>query len=215
MAKAAPITRRALKALMKRSNVPALMRLPLWLGLLGCTGTLIRLAMGIWWMVTAMFVHGMVMVRHFSLQHECIHFTCFRTRRVNEWVAHWCGLVICDPAIYFRCEHCDHHTQVVGRDPELIPLADSVWGHLEPDDITPVKHAGRRLAVYNATDARRSHGGADLCDGYLDGPLIEGPLHQGFFDIHTGEARGRPATRPIKVLTCRVHDGMVRIRSEG
>ena len=128
----APITRRELKALMARSNRPALLRLPLWYGLLAVTGLLIWWAMGTWWMMSAMFLHGIIWVHHFSLQHECIHFTAFRTRKLNEWVAAWCGFWICVPPVYFRYEHCDHHThtQVPGRDPELIPLADSVGGHL-------------------------------------------------------------------------------------
>jgi len=132
LADAAPITRRELKALMARSNAPALIRLPLWYGLLAATGTLIWLALGTWWLLPAMFLHGIVMVHHFSLQHECIHFTAFRTRKLNEIVAWWCGFWICVPPVYFRYEHCDHHThtQVPGRDPELIPLAESVWGHL-------------------------------------------------------------------------------------
>jgi fatty acid desaturase len=128
----APITRRELKALMRRSNVPALIRLPLWYGALATTGVLIWLALGTWWLIPAMFAHGIIMVHHFSLQHECIHFTAFRTRWLNDVVATWCGFWIAVPPHYFRWEHCDHHThtQIMGRDPELIPLADSVAGHL-------------------------------------------------------------------------------------
>jgi len=90
---------------------------------------------------------------------------------------------------------------------------------LEPGDVTPVDHGGKRLAVYDAPDgihvtaARCSHGGADLCDGYFDGKLIECPLHQGCFDIRTGHARGRPATRPIKTYPCRVTDGVVQVQT--
>jgi hypothetical protein len=61
----APITRRELKALMRRSNVPALMRLPLWYGTLATTGVLVWLALGTWWLIPAMFLHGIIMVHHF------------------------------------------------------------------------------------------------------------------------------------------------------
>ena len=88
---------------------------------------------------------------------------------------------------------------------------------LDRADVTPALLDGRRLAVYDTPDgihvtsARCSHGGADLCDGYLDGFRIECPLHQGCFDIRTGKATGRPATRPIRAYACRVVDGMVQI----
>ncbi|MBT6511373.1 MAG: fatty acid desaturase, partial [Rhodospirillaceae bacterium] len=128
----APITRRELKALMHRSNAPVMIRLPLWYGMLAITGLLIWLAMGTWWLLPAMFLHGIIMVHHFSLQHECIHFTALKTRRANEVLAAWCGFWICVPPVYFRYEHCDHHThtQIMGRDPELIPLADTIGDHL-------------------------------------------------------------------------------------
>ena len=128
----APLPRRELKRLMRRSDLPALIRLPLWYGVLASTAWLVWAALGTWWLVPAMFIHGVVLVHHFSLQHECIHFTAFRTRRINEWVAAWCGLWICVPPVFFRYEHCDHHThtQIKGRDPELIALSPSLWGHL-------------------------------------------------------------------------------------
>ncbi len=91
-------------------------------------------------------------------------------------------------------------------------------GELEPGDVTPATHDGEKLAVYDARDgirvtaARCSHGGASLVDGYFDGFIIECPLHQGCFDIRDGRARGKPATRPIKVYEARVSNGMVQIK---
>ena len=41
-----------------------------------------------------MFVHGVVLVHHFSLQHECTHYIAFRTRRSNDVVGAACGFVI-------------------------------------------------------------------------------------------------------------------------
>ena len=88
---------------------------------------------------------------------------------------------------------------------------------LEPGDVTPVDHGGKRLAVYDAPDgihvtaARCSHGGADLCDGYFDGKLIECPLHQGLFDARTGEAKAAPARLPLRMIECRVQDGVLQV----
>ncbi|MCB1492744.1 MAG: non-heme iron oxygenase ferredoxin subunit [Rhodobiaceae bacterium] len=89
---------------------------------------------------------------------------------------------------------------------------------LEPEDVTPVEHGGRRLAVYDAPDgvyvtlATCTHGGADLTDGYFDGHLIECPLHQGCFDIRDGKPLGAPVTRPLKTFEARVVDGRVQVR---
>lgn len=95
----------------------------------------------------------------------------------------------------------------------IIALAD-----LEPNDATPVNHRGQLLAVYDTrngitvSDARCPHAGADLCDGYFDGVNIECPLHQGLFDATSGVAKAAPANRPLRMIECRVHDGMVQIR---
>lgn len=126
------LTRRELKALMRRSDRPALMRLAMWVSVLCCTGAMIWAASGTWWIVPAMFVHGVVMVHHFSLQHECVHYTVFRTRWLNDLAGNICGFVIMLPHQHFRYEHCDHHTytQLHGQDPELIPLPKTIGGYL-------------------------------------------------------------------------------------
>lgn len=126
------LTRRELKQLMRRSDKPASLRLIAWFSLIGVTGTLITYASDSWLFVPAMFVHGVVLVHHFSLQHECCHYTAFKTRWLNDLVGNFCALVIMLPHRFFRYEHCDHHTytQVKGRDTELIELPDSLQGYL-------------------------------------------------------------------------------------
>jgi len=89
---------------------------------------------------------------------------------------------------------------------------------LEPGDVTPVTLGGRRLAVYDAADgiyvtmALCTHAGADLCDGYFDGHVIECPLHQGCFDVRSGRPLGAPVTRPVKTYPARVVDGRVQVK---
>lgn len=96
---------------------------------------------------------------------------------------------------------------------DLIRVAD-----LEPNDVTPVEHDAKILAVYDGSDritvsdARCTHAGANLCDGYFDGRNIECPLHQGLFDALTGEARAAPANRPLAMYESRVHQGVVQIK---
>ena len=125
------LTRQELRSLMTRSDGLALRRLIPWSAMMGASAALVWWAMGSVWMVPAMFVHGVILVHHFSLQHECVHYTVFRTRWLNDLVGNYCGLVIMLPNKFFRYEHCDHHTytQIEGRDPELLPLPRSFWDY--------------------------------------------------------------------------------------
>ncbi len=90
---------------------------------------------------------------------------------------------------------------------------------LEHGDVTYVQLGNRHLAVYDAPDgiyitaALCTHNGANLCDGYFDGHIIECPLHQGCFDIRTGAAKGAPVTRPLKIFESRIADGVVQLLS--
>ncbi len=89
---------------------------------------------------------------------------------------------------------------------------------LERKWVTRVVLGSRLIAVYDtpsgifASLALCNHGGADLCDGYFDGHVIECPLHQGAFDVRDGKPVAAPATRPMKTFETRVENGMVQIR---
>ena len=89
---------------------------------------------------------------------------------------------------------------------------------LEQAWVTRVQIGPRLIALYDtpsgvyASMALCNHGGADLCDGYFDGHVIECPLHQGAFDVRDGRAISAPATRPMKTFETRIKDGMVQIR---
>jgi len=126
------LTRAELKDFMQRSDALAFRRLALWLIVLAGTTTLVTLAWDSWLIWPAMFLHGIVLVHHFSLQHECVHYTVFRTRRFNDIAGQICGLIIILPHRFFRYEHCDHHTftQLQGEDPELIPMPKSLGEYL-------------------------------------------------------------------------------------
>lgn len=126
------LSREELREFMTRSDGPALRRLVVWICVVLGTGSLIALAWESWLIWPAMFLHGIVVVHHFSLQHECVHSTVFRTRWLNKVVGSICGLIIILPFKHFRYEHCDHHTytQLDGDDPELVPMPESVAGYL-------------------------------------------------------------------------------------
>ena len=91
---------------------------------------------------------------------------------------------------------------------------------LEKNDATAVEFHGKLLAVYDTqeritvSDARCTHAGANLCDGYFDGRFIECPLHQGLFDATTGEAKAAPVVKALRMYVCRVHEGRVQIRAD-
>ncbi len=68
---------------------------------------------------------------------------------------------------------------------------------------------GVPLAVYEVSGTcfvtldRCTHAQARLSEGYLEGFLIECPLHQGLFDVRTGEVKGPPCTEPLRTFAVR------------
>ena len=95
---------------------------------------------------------------------------------------------------------------------DVIAVAD-----LEQGWVTRVDMGTRKLAVYDTPSgvfvslALCNHAGADLCDGYFDGHVIECPLHQGAFDVRDGRPVCAPATRPMRVFETRLENGVVQI----
>lgn len=126
------VPREALRGLMARDNRRASLQLAAHLAVLAAGQVWIATSLGSWMLWPAMFLTGIVMVHLFAPQHECSHFSAFRSRPANLIVSWLCGLVIIVPQLHFRYEHTDHHTwtNLTGRDPELIPMPKSLWGYL-------------------------------------------------------------------------------------
>src|ERR1700741_4542975 len=61
--------------------------------------------------------------------------------------------------------------------------------------------------VYYATEARCTHGLADLADGTLDGDQIECSFHFGAFDVKTGKPTQPAWFIRLKTLKTEVRDG--------
>lgn len=84
-------------------------------------------------------------------------------------------------------------------------------------EVLHVEVAGRELAIYNvdgeffATDDRCTHMRARLSDGYVEGGVIECPLHFGKFDIRSGRALSAPCTVDLAVYTVKVDAGAIAI----
>jgi naphthalene 1,2-dioxygenase system ferredoxin subunit len=89
---------------------------------------------------------------------------------------------------------------------------------LAPGDILGIDVAGHSIALYDvdgsifATDNICTHAYARLSDGWLDGELIECPLHAARFDVRTGKVLDPPATEDLKTFPVRVVDGEIQIK---
>jgi fatty acid desaturase len=110
-----------LVALKATSDRPGLTHLGLHLAWLAATSTALVMAPNVWILLPALLLHGIALVFLFSLEHECIHGTAFRTPLLNEVLAAAAGFFLILPPRYFRYFHFAHHrhTQDPARDPEL------------------------------------------------------------------------------------------------
>jgi naphthalene 1,2-dioxygenase system ferredoxin subunit len=83
------------------------------------------------------------------------------------------------------------------------------------DDVIAVVVGGRDIALYGvgdevyATDNLCTHGHARLCEGFLEGHEIECPLHQGRFDVRTGQPTCAPVTEALRSWPVKIEGGRV------
>lgn len=115
------VNRKELKALMKRSDRPALLNYGFWGGLMLILGLATVVAWGsIWglfWLILYSTVHQSATAR----QHELAHGTPFRSRWLNEVFFHFSSFITLSEGNFYRWRHSRHHTHtiIVGRDPEI------------------------------------------------------------------------------------------------
>ena len=82
-------------------------------------------------------------------------------------------------------------------------------------DVMPVSTDGHDLALYSVdgqvycTANQCTHGNAFLSEGFLIEGEIECPLHQGRFDVKTGQPTGDPACDPVRVYPVKIEAGRV------
>ena len=85
-------------------------------------------------------------------------------------------------------------------------------------DVIGVQVGGKEIALYEvegevfATDNVCTHGHARMSDGFLEGREIECPLHQGKFDVCTGQALCAPLTENIKTYAVRIENMRVMLK---
>ena len=96
----------------------------------------------------------------------------------------------------------------------LVGTADNV----EVDDVIRFDHNDKTFCVYNledgfyATDGICTHEAVHLEDGLVMDNEIECPMHQGVFDIKTGEAISPPACDDLKTYPVKVEDNNIYIQ---
>jgi len=117
----APAAAADLRALLERSDRKGLARMAIHVGLLGATAAGIYSAQGSLLLIPALVAHGILIAYLFAPFHEGVHYTPFKTRRLNEVVSWLCGVAIGWNATYYRYSHLAHHRfiQDPERDPEL------------------------------------------------------------------------------------------------
>lgn len=109
-------------------------------GLLKLTSHIIAFAISSYWIYSglpgwqvAMVFQGVMIVFLFTLLHETVHFTPFKTPWINQVVGWMSGFLILLPPLWFRYFHLAHHrfTHEPGKDPELDgPPIDSMRRYL-------------------------------------------------------------------------------------
>ncbi|MFD9005757.1 bifunctional 3-phenylpropionate/cinnamic acid dioxygenase ferredoxin subunit [Streptomyces sp. NPDC059582] len=62
-----------------------------------------------------------------------------------------------------------------------------------------------------AIDDTCTHQDASLSEGWLEGCLVECPLHAASFDLRTGQPACLPARRPVRTHRVTVDDGVIHV----
>jgi|TARA_A100001388_G_scaffold267297_1_gene241286 3-phenylpropionate/trans-cinnamate dioxygenase ferredoxin subunit len=103
-------------------------------------------------------------------------------------------------------------------------MSDNNWilvgttDNVEVEDIIRFDHNDKTFCVYKledgfyATDGICTHEAVHLEDGLVMDNEIECPMHQGVFDIKTGEAVSPPACDDLKTYPVKVEDNNIYIQ---
>jgi anthranilate 1,2-dioxygenase ferredoxin subunit len=86
------------------------------------------------------------------------------------------------------------------------------------DEPRAVLAGGIPIAVFRVGDELFAlydlctHETAPLSEGFVENGCVECPLHQGLFDLRTGEARREPCVEAVQTYPLRIVDGRVEIQ---
>jgi len=116
------IPRKEMKALMKRSDAPAIRDTMIWIASFIVSGGFAVYFWGSWLCVPFFFIYGVLYGSSTdSRWHECGHGTAFKTRWMNDVVYQIACFMIMRNPVRWRWSHARHHTDtiIVGRDVEI------------------------------------------------------------------------------------------------
>ena len=119
------VPRKEMKALMKRTDQPAIRDTILLFGLMAGFASAGIALWGSWWSVPFWLAYGVLYGSAMdSRWHECGHGTAFRTGWMNDWVYQVACFCMVRNPVTWRWSHARHHTDtiIVGRDPEIVAM---------------------------------------------------------------------------------------------
>lgn len=91
-------------------------------------------------------------------------------------------------------------------------------GDVQPEEPIRVQIGEEDIAIFNidgdifATSNICTHAYASMVDGFQEGDEIECPLHEGRFNIKTGEALCAPVTDPLKTFEVRLEGDDIYVK---
>jgi fatty acid desaturase len=158
------IPRKRMKALMRRSDVPAVRDTLIWFALLAGFGIGGYLFWGSWACVPFFVCYGVLYgSASDSRWHESGHATAFRTQWLNDALYQLASFMNMKEPTLWRWSHARHHTDtiIVGRDreilamrpPDMLRLVINVFGVRDALDVvvSVLRHATGRLTAEEVT----------------------------------------------------------------
>ena len=148
----ASLTQEQRDSLTAKSDLAGMLQLGAHWGAIVVLGWLIAVRVPFWPLL--MLPQGILLAFLFTLLHEAIHRTPFKTQWINEYVARVCSFMLVLPSDWFRYFHFAHHrfTQDPENDPELAsPKPETVWQYVVHVSGLPVWWSHFKTLAINAT----------------------------------------------------------------
>jgi len=148
-----------------------------------------------------------------SITHAENRYNCFRPAPSFGQEAHAPGAKSSLRACILEVE--TRHRWIMDDSRNWITVADR--NSVEIGGVVQVKAGDFDVALYNidgqfyATDNICTHAQALLSDGWLEGDIIECPLHGGRFEVKTGKGLGAPITCDVRTFPVRIEGDAIQI----